>query len=178
MNLTTGSQLSAVANYPRLRRLNIRHAVLFLCLFLSLALGCTMEHEHSVLEHEHPALEHEHPAHEHPMLEHEHPMLEHEHPVEETAFIDDGWVRMTTGIIPEGYIPRDIRTDGVVVSHLSNGSLQRLILTSPNGHYCIRRYIEDPATGGVLRWSDELDCWTLEELAENFSLHLPKASAN
>lgn len=145
MNLTTGSQLSAVANYPRLRRLNIRHAVLFLCLFLSLALGCT---------------------------------LEHEHPVEETAFIDDGWVRMTTGIIPEGYIPRGIRTDGVVVSHLSNGSLQRLILTSPNGHYCIRRYIEDPATGGVLRWSDELDCWTLEELAENFSLPLPKASAN
>ena len=164
MNLTTGSQLSAVANYLRLRRLNIRHAVLFLCLFLSLALGCTLEHEH--------------PAHEHPALKHEHPMLEHEHPVEETAFIDDGWVRMTTGIIPEGYIPRGIRTDGVVVSHLSNGSLQRLILTSPNGHYCIRRYIEDPATGGVLRWSDELDCWTLEELAENFSLPLPKASAN
>ena len=159
---------------------------------LVLLTGCTMEHEHLVLEHEHPALEHEHPAHEHPMLKHEHPMLEHEHPmlehehlmlehehpVEETAFIDDGWVRMTTGIVPEGYIPRGIRTDGVVVSHLSNGSLQRLILTSPNGHYCIRRYIEDPATGGVLRWSDELDCWTLEELAEKFSLRLPKASTN
>ena len=123
-----------------------------LCFAIAIAcagMGCAME------EHEH---------------EHEHI---HVHPVAERGFIDDGWVRLETGIIPEGYIPVDIRDDGVVVSHLTNGSLQRLILSSPNGHYCIRRYVEDPATGGVLNWTGELDCYTVAELAATFSLRLP-----
>lgn len=144
-------------------------------------MGCAMEeheHEHSH-EHEHihmhPLREHEHPLgeHAHPLGEHAHPLLEHEHPSVETDFIDDGWVRLETGIVPEGYQPISIRKDrSVVVSHVFNGSLQRLILTSPNGHYCVRRHFVNDA-GEFIGWADELDCWTVEELAEHYELRLP-----
>lgn len=123
-------------------------------------MGCAMEeHEH---EHSH---EHEHI--------HMHPLREHEHPSVETDFIDDGWVRLETGIVPEGYQPISIRKDrSVVVSHVFNGSLQRLILSSPNGHYCVRRHFVNDA-GEFIGWADELDCWTVEELAEHYELRLP-----
>ena len=129
----------------------------FVAIAIAIALmGCAME------EHEH---EHEHI--------HAHPLLEHGHPPPETEFIDDGWVRLETGIVPVGYLPVYIREDrSVVVSHRFNGSLQRLILSSPSGHYCVHRHFVDDA-GNFTDWANELTCYTLEELADFYELRLP-----